>query len=120
MEDAALFPERYLLENKEYQLTVKGIESVDGKDAYALAVKTPAGREYTNYYDVKTGLLVKKSQVQETAMGSVPVSSYVSDYKSFNGVMLPTHVVNDLGQMKVDIRFDDVKVNSGLKAEDIK
>jgi hypothetical protein len=34
--------------------------------------------------------------------------------------MLPTHVVNDLGQMKVDIRFDDVKVNSGLKAEDIK
>lgn len=120
MEEASLFPERYLLAHKDYQLTLKGIEQVEGKDAYAVAVKTPAGREYTNYYDVKSGLLVKKTLVQETPMGSVTVSSFVSDYKPFNGVMIPTKIVNDLGQMKFDITFDDVKVNSGLKAEDIK
>lgn len=120
VEDASLFPERYILAHKDYQLAVKGIEQVEGKDAYAVTVKTPAGREFTNYYDVAGGLLVKKTQVQESPMGSMTVNTYVSDYKPFGGVMIPTRIVNDLGQMKIEIKFDDVKVNSGLKAEDIK
>lgn len=120
MEDATLFPEAYLLNQKGYTYTLKGIEGVEGKDAYVLAVKTPAGREFTNYYDVASGLLVKKSMVQESPMGSMTVSTGVMDYKTFNGVKLPTRIVNDLGQIKIDIKFDDVKVNSGLKVEDIK
>jgi hypothetical protein len=34
--------------------------------------------------------------------------------------MIPTRIVNDMGMMKIDIKFDEVKVNSGLKPEDIK
>ena len=110
-----------MLKNKAYQLSIKGIEQVEGKDAYVVAVKTPAGRNYTNFYDVASGLLVKKTVVQEGGpMGSVTVNSTVTDYKSFGGVMIPTRIINDLGSMKIDIKFDDVKVNSGLKAEDIK
>jgi len=120
-EDAAVFPEPYLLAHKDYQMTVKGVEQVEGKDAYAVGVKTPAGREYTLYYDLTSGMLVKKTQVQEGGpMGSVTINSYISEYKPFNGVQIPTRVVNDLGMMKFDIKFTDVKVNSGLKAEDIK
>jgi hypothetical protein len=120
MEDAMVITEPFILNNKGYQLSVKGIEPVEGKDAYAVAVKTPAGREYTNYYDVATGLLVKKSMVQESPMGSMNINVSVGDYKPFNGVQIPTRIVNDLGMMKFDIKFDEVKVNSGLKAEDIK
>jgi predicted Zn-dependent peptidase len=120
MEDAAFNTEQTILNNKAYQLTLKGIEQVDGKDAYVVAVKTPAGREYSNYYDAANGLLVKKSSVQEGPMGSMTVNVSILDYKKFGGVMIPTRIVNDLGMMKIDIKFDDVKVNSGLKAEDIK
>ena len=119
-EDAAFIPEAYMLNQKGYTFTVKGIEPVEGKDAYALQVKTPAGREFTNYYDVASGLLVKKSAVQEGPQGSITVNTLVSDYKTFGGVKVPTKIVNDLGMMKFEITFSDVKVNSGLKAEDIK
>lgn len=119
-EDAMVFTEQFILNNKDYQLSIKGIEPIEGKDAYAVAVKTPAGREYTNFYDVATGLLVKKSMVQESPMGTMNINVSVGDYKPFNGVLIPTRIVNDLGMMKFDIRFDEVKVNSGLKAEDIK
>lgn len=120
MEDAMVFPEVYMLNQKGYEFKLNGIEQVEGKDAYAVAVKTPAKREYTNYYDVASGLLVKKTSVQEGPQGSMNVSSFVGDYKAFNGVQIPTKIVNDLGMMKFEIKFTDVKVNSGLKAEDIK
>jgi hypothetical protein len=120
MEDAVIFTEPYLLSKSGYQFNLKGIEQVEGKDAYVLGVKTPAGREFTNYYDVASGLMVKKSMTQESPMGSMTVNVTVADYKPFNGVLIPTRINNDLGAMKFDITFDDVKVNSGLKAEDLK
>jgi hypothetical protein len=120
MESAAVVTEQYILNNKGYQLSLKGIEAVEGKDAYALAIKSPAGREFTNYYDVASGLLVKKTMTQESPMGTVNVNVTLSDYKPFGGLLVPTRILNDLGMMKLDIKFDDVKVNSGLKADDIK
>jgi predicted Zn-dependent peptidase len=119
-EEVAFVPEAYMLNQKGYEFSLKGIEQVEGKDAYVVAVKTPAKREFTNYYDVATGLLVKKLTVQESPQGSMTITSTVSNYKTFNGVKIPTRIVNDMGMMKFDIKFDDVKVNTGLKAEDIK
>lgn len=119
-EEASFIPEQYMLKQTGYQYTLKGIEQVNGKDAYALAVKSPAGRQFTNYYDVQTGLLVKKVTVMESPQGSMTISSVLSDYKPFNGVQLPTKLANDIGPMQFEITFNDIKVNSGLKAEDIK
>ena len=68
---------------------------------------------------MKSGLLVKKTAMQEGPQGNMPVSTLFSDYKSFNGVQVPTKISLDVG-IKIDIKFDDVKINSGLKAEDIK
>ena len=118
MEDAAFISEAYMLKNKGYEYDLKGIEQVEGKDAYVLAVKTPAKREFTNYYDVNNGLLVKKSRIQETPQGSMPQSTLYGDYKAFSGLQVPTKITMDVG-VKIEIKFDDVKINSGLKAEDI-
>lgn len=120
METAAFIPESYMLNTKGYEFSLKGIEQVEGKDAYAIAVKTPAKREYTNYYDVANGLLVKRVSVQETPQGSMTISTIISGYKPFGGIQFPTKIVNDLGMMKLEINFSDVKINSGLKAEDVK
>lgn len=120
-EEAAFFSDAYLLKQKGNTYSVGGIEKVDGKDAYALQVKTAAGREFTNYYDVATGVKVKSSTVKDAGpAGKITVQSYFTDYKTYNGLQLPTHVVVDLGQFKQDIVFKEIKVNSGLKPEDIK
>jgi hypothetical protein len=48
------------------------------------------------------------------------INTTIGDYKSFSGVQIPTRIGMDLGMMKFDIKFNEVKVNAGLKAEDIK
>lgn len=120
-EKAAFFSDAYLLQNKGNTYTVEGIEKVDGKDANALQVKTAEGREFTNYYDVATGLKVKTTFAKDAGpMGKVNIQAYFKDYKSYNGVQVPTHVVVDLGQFKQDVVIKEVKINGGLKPEDIK
>lgn len=120
-ERAAFFSDAYLLQQKGNQYTVAGIEKVEGKDAYVLQVKTAGGREFTNYYDVASGLKVKTVQTQDAGpMGQVTMQSYFYDYKPFNGVQIPTRIVIDMGQMQQELKFDDIKVNSGIKPADIK
>jgi zinc protease len=120
-ENAAFFSEAYMLKQPGYKFEVTGIEKVEGSDAYGLNVKTTAGREYTNYYDVATGLKVKSTNVEDAGpAGKVTVQSYYKDYKAFNGIQIPTTMIVDQGQLKVNMTFKEVKVNSGLKAEDIK
>ena len=86
-----------------------------------MQVKTAAGREFTNYYDVETGLKVKGSKTEDAgAAGKITIQTFLKGYKAFYGVQIPTNVIVDQGQFKIDINFKDIKVNSGLKTDDIK
>ncbi len=120
-EKASFFSDAYLLKQTGNNYTLSGIEKVEGKDAYALQVKTATGREFTNYYDVASGLRVKSSTVKDAGpAGKITVQTYFMDYKPYNGAQIHTRMLIDLGQFKQDIIFKDIKVNSGLKEADLK
>ncbi len=120
-EKSSFFSDAYLLKQTGNNYTLSGIEKVEGKDAYALQVKTVAGREFTNYYDVASGLRVKSSTVKDAGpMGKITVQTSFMDYKPYNGVQIPSHILVDLGQFKQDINFKNIKVNTGLKEGDLK
>jgi zinc protease len=120
-EKAAFFSDAYLLNQKGADYKISGIEKVNGKDAYVLQVKTANGRAFTNFYDVASGLKVKSTMTQDAGpMGQMNIEAYLYDYKTFNGVQLPTRVVIDMGQMQQELKFEDIKINSGLKPEDFK
>lgn len=119
-EDGAYFTEAYLLKQKGYTFTVKGIEQVEGKDANVVEITSPKGRTFTNYYDVVTGLLVKNTITQETPQGKAVITTYTSNYKTYNDVKVATKILIDYGQYKIDVTMTDVKINQGLKAEDLK
>ena len=120
-ENAAVIAESYYQTHGGYSFAVKGIEQVDGKDAYAVEVKSPKGTIYTNYYDVTSSLKVKKTVLQDGPGGAkVPVSTYYQDYKTYNGVQIAMKTLIDQGQLKINIINTDVKVNQGLKVEDWK
>ena len=55
---ASLYSERYFLSNPANTYAVKGIEQVEGKDAYVLEVSSN-GNLATAYYDVASGLKVQ-------------------------------------------------------------
>ncbi|WP_416439780.1 M16 family metallopeptidase [Phnomibacter sp. MR] len=117
---AAMYEERYYLSNSAIKLNLKGIESVDGKDAYDIEIVTPEGASFHAFYDVKTGLKVQDVRQQEVGpMGKVNVITSYKEYKEYNGVKIPVQIVIDLGVMKQDISITEVKINSGLSASEL-
>jgi len=118
-EEAALIEETYY-STHNYTYTLKGIESVDGKDAYAVEVKSSKGRTVTNYYDVATSLKVKTTQQKEMQGQKFLIQSYYPEYKVYNGVQIPTKIILDQGGQKLTINVTEVKVNQGLKTDDWK
>ncbi len=98
-----------------YQLELKGIETIDGKEAYKVVVTTPAGTTQTNYYDVKSGL--KLQQVTRQNGMNLPVT--YSDYKSVQGVLFP-YTFKQTVPMPMTFHITDIRVNVPLKDEDFK
>ncbi|MES2006126.1 MAG: pitrilysin family protein [Bacteroidota bacterium] len=119
-ETAALFLETYMTKKGGYTFTVKGIEQVEGKDAYNIEIKSPKARAMNFFYDLASGMRVKENRTQESPGGNVTVSITTTEYKTFNGVKLPVKQILDAGQFKLNFDIKEVKVNQGLKADDLK
>jgi predicted Zn-dependent peptidase len=120
LDEEAYFVNEIYYQKNNYTYTVKGIEAVDGKDAYAVEVKSAKGRIFTNYYDVETGLKVKNSHIEDAgSQGKMNMYTTFGSYKTYNGVQMPTEIVSFVG-VKISMTIKDVKVNTGLKSEDIK
>jgi uncharacterized protein YggE len=64
---------------------------------------------------------VKTSKSEEIpGRGTATQQQFFSGYKVVNGVQIATEQLMDLGQMKINIKFTDIKVNQGLKTSDLK
>ena len=118
-EQASLFPELYYLKNG-YTFTVSGIAMLDKQDAFNLEVKSPKGRVFHLYYEVMSGLRIKEERTQDGPGGKSTVQITTSEFKTVNGVKLPVKQTFDTGQFKINIEIADIKVNQGLKHDDLK
>jgi predicted Zn-dependent peptidase len=119
-ESATLVPEQLFL-TKGYGLKIVGAEKVDGKDAIDVEVTTPSKKVSHRFYDAKTFLLVKTSKSEEVpGRGTATQQQFYSGYQTVNGVQISSEQLIDMGQMKINIKYTDIKVNQGLKSSDLK
>jgi len=119
-ESATLVPEQLFL-TKGYGLKIVGAEKVDGKDAIDVEVTTPSKKVSHRFYDATTFLLVKTSKSEEVpGQGTMTQQQYYTGYKVVNGVQIASEQLMDLGRMKINIKYTDIKVNQGLKSSDLK
>jgi hypothetical protein len=82
---AADFYEPLNLKREYEQLTVRGIEKVNGRDAYHV-VGVPAGdKPESLYFDTQTGLLLRKRTVLPTPIGDSPFQTDFDDYRDTGG-----------------------------------
>lgn len=98
-----------------FKLNLKGIEPVNGSDAYVLEVETPKGKKSTEWYDLKTGFKVRTSSTEITPQGPVVQIADYLDYKDVNGVKYPNVVATTIGPMPIKLALDSVEVNKGIK-----
>lgn len=71
-------------------VTVIGQNVFEGADCYEVKLVRTTGFEYTEFFNVKTGLLAGMKMNATSQMGTIPVVQVVSDYKTFGGVLTPT------------------------------
>lgn len=103
--EAVIFPELYYKE-MGFELAVKGIAQVGGKDAYEITVKPSTGPSFTQFFNVETGLLVK----EQTAQGG----NEITEYTEVNGIKVPSKMMLSLpglGNVEATV---EVKINTGV------
>jgi len=113
-ERAVLFPEMYYKE-KGYKMELKGIEQVEGVNAYKLIVENPKGEKSTEFYDMKTSLKIREVRTQQQGPQTLTITNSMSDYKEVDGVKFP-HTISLVGAAPFPLNFKvaSVKVNSNI------
>ncbi len=119
-ESAVLAPEQLYL-SKGYGIKIVGAEKVNGNDAIDVEITTPSKKVSHRFYDAKTFLLVKTSKSEEVpGRGTMTQQQFFSGYQTINGLQIPSEMLIDMGQMKINVKYTDIKVNQGLKTTDLK
>ncbi len=114
-ESAMPFPELQY-SNPGYQLSLEPmVAKVDDQDTYVVTVSSKSGSEMKEYFDVNTGLKLKKEI--STTQGSS--STTYSDYKEVDGIKFP-YSETISSQVDIPLKVTDVKINSGLSDADFK
>ena len=97
---------------KKTGLTISGIESINGNDAYAIS-----NGKTTLYYDVKSGLKVAESKTVEQGGNKMTQTTNFGDYREVKGVKVPFNIIQNIG-FELDIKMSEVKINEGVSDAD--
>ena len=110
--EATTFKELALLTDKDVTLT--GIENINGADAYAIK-----NGKSTYYYDVKTGFKVAEAKDVEQGGQKMTQTTYYQDYKDVKGLKFPYKTIMNVG-IEIELITTEVKINEGVTDADFK
>lgn len=110
--EASVCPEMNYIKNG-YQLSVKGIEQVNGKDAYALEVQK-GENTVVEYYELESGLKVKTLATASSPQGEVQQINEIADYKEVSGVKFPHTQKQSVAGMSIITAISSVEVNQAM------
>ena len=99
-----------LLKKSEVSLT--GIETINGTEAYALK-----NGKTTLYYDVKSGLKIADVITIEQGGKTMNKTNSYLDYREVKGVKVPFNMIQNVG-FELNIKMTDVKINEGVADAD--
>ncbi|MEO6639331.1 MAG: pitrilysin family protein [Ginsengibacter sp.] len=118
-----IFPQLFY-KDAGYKLDYDGVSKVGSKDAYKINITSPSGKKSTEYYDVASGYLVKNIRTRKANGQDIDQSIESDNYKKVGDIMFPfantISVQTPAGAQEFSLDIDDIKLNSGVSAEDFK
>ncbi|MFN2566364.1 MAG: hypothetical protein ABR499_15315 [Gemmatimonadaceae bacterium] len=93
------------------------LTTLGGQQCYKVKITYHSGRESFDCYSPETGLLVGMIQRQESPMGSVEITTLVSDWKEFGGLKVPTRLRAQMMGQEMVQTIDRVEFD---RPEDVK
>lgn len=97
---------------KKADVTLDGIETINGVEAYVVKNGKSA-----LYYDVKTGLKLATSTTSERNGQKMTSTVTYGDYREVKGVKIPFNIIMNQG-FDLDFKMTDVKVNEAVTDKD--
>jgi predicted Zn-dependent peptidase len=105
-----LFPE-LLYFTPGFRATLDGMEAVDGRPSYRLKVIYPSGMIETEFYEVLSGLKIRKISHMDTREQSIETMVELGDYRAVNGVKFPFSLKQHVGDQMIDIKVESITVD---------
>jgi zinc protease len=105
---ADLHPEKYGIVR-----TLKGVDKVNDADAYVVEAVNAKGGKTTEYYDTKSGWLVKKVQSGEQGSQSIEYGDY-QEIPGAGGYKIPYSVKISAGGQVIPGKVETAEVNKNI------
>lgn len=93
------------------RMEFRSVEKIDGREAYFVTATTAGNIRERLYFDVVTGLLVRRTASTPTVFGNYVYQVDYADYKPFNGVKVATRVHYAMPHISWTSKVVDVKNN---------
>lgn len=89
-------------------------ETVEGHDCYKIVLTPQEGKPMTEFYDKKSGLMVKTMATVSSQFGDVSAEIIYDDYHKDGDLLSPHRLVNRAAQQEFVITIQSVDVNPDL------
>ena len=110
---ASAMPFEEIKMSQKADVTLDGIESFNGADAYVIK-----NGKSTLYYDVTSGLKIGKAVVQEANGQKMTQITNFGDYKEVKGIKFPFKTSLSFGPQEIEFKTTEVKINEGVTDAD--
>ena len=90
---------------------ITGSEKVGDSDTYVVKFTKGDEKPVTMYFDKKTFYVVRQDSTQESPEATLPVSSYDSDFRTVDGVIVPFESRQESSSLTFVIKVTEVKHN---------
>lgn len=89
-------------------------ETVEGHDCYKIVLTPQEGKPMTEFYDKKSGLMIKTLATVSSQFGDVSAEIIYDDYHKDGDLLSPHRLVNRAAQQEFVITIQSVDVNPDL------
>ena len=120
----------YLKLKEQYtRLRTAGREKIGDRDAYVVLATRGENDTERLYFDVETGLLLRRTTYLRTIVGVIPEQTDFEDYRDVDGVKMPftirvspvdagnPYIVRKFTEIKLNVPVDETKFNKPAAAK---
>ena len=100
------------------KMEFRTVDKIDGREVYMIAATSADGSRERLYFDVSSGLLVRRIAETPTVLGFFEFQVDYAEYKDFGGVKLPTVIKYAVPNIRWTRRVLEVKNNAVI--DDVK
>jgi hypothetical protein len=96
--------------------TLVGVARINDRESYQVVIEDSSTQSIQLFFDVETGLLLRRVNVTNTMLGSLNVQWDFSDYRDVSGLKLPFLIrTSDVSPYDTVVRrFSEIKIDSSV------